>query len=171
MPSFTMTVPYARTSPIHIPRRDLVLAAADSLALRVTVVDVDNPSALPIELTGGIGGPAAQFIVWADAPGQFHDDYGTMLPVSGQVLWSGLGTLSDAPGSFDFSLPSGTMSQWPRRCRWAVQLNYDTDDAEVLMAGNLHVRMLGQSFMLPPIVLQTDDFIPVLEDDTTNVLA
>jgi hypothetical protein len=52
-----------------------------------------------------------------------------------------------------------------------VQLNYDTDDAEVLMAGNLHVRMLGQSFMLPPIVLQTDDFIPVLEDDTTNVLA
>ena len=38
MPSFAMTVPYMRTSPLHIPRRDLVLGRADSLFLRVTVV-------------------------------------------------------------------------------------------------------------------------------------
>ena len=43
MSSFAMTVPIARTSPIHIPRRDLVLGRADSLYLRVTVVDSDDP--------------------------------------------------------------------------------------------------------------------------------
>ena len=36
MPSFAMTVPYMRTSPLRIPRRDLVLGRADSLFLRVT---------------------------------------------------------------------------------------------------------------------------------------
>ena len=38
MPTFAMTVPYLRTSPVHIPRRDLVLGRADSVFLRVTVV-------------------------------------------------------------------------------------------------------------------------------------
>ena len=32
MSSLAMTVPYMRTSPLHIPRRDLVLGRADSLS-------------------------------------------------------------------------------------------------------------------------------------------
>jgi hypothetical protein len=168
MPSFAMTVPYMRTSPLHIPRRDLVLAAADSLFLRVTVVDSDNPCAQAIELTGGIGGPAAQFIVWADAPGRYHDDYGTMLPVSGQVLANVAGVPGDALGSFDFAFTSGTMANWPRRTRWCVQLNYDTQGAEVLAAGSLHVRMLGTAYAFIAPLLETDDYIPIHTDTTAE---
>lgn len=171
MPSFAMTVPYMRTSPLHIPRRDFVLAAADSLFLRVTVVDSDNPCAQALDVTGGIGGPAAQFLVWSDAPGQFHDDYGTMLPVSGQVLANVAGVPGDALGSFDFSLPSGTMASWPRRCRWCVQLNYDTTSADVLMAGAIHVRMLGTAFGHSVPLLETDDYIPIHTDIEEQVLA
>jgi hypothetical protein len=98
MPSFAMTVPYIRTSPIHIPRRDLVLAAADSLSLRVTVVDSDRACSQAIELTGGIGGPGAQFSVWADTHEPHCWDYGANRPACGQILWTGAGVLSDAPG-------------------------------------------------------------------------
>jgi hypothetical protein len=144
-----------------------VLAAADSMFLRVTVVDSDNPCAQAIELTGGIGGPAAQFLVWADGPG-FFNDYGMLLPVSGQVLLNSTGVVSSAIGAFDFTFPSGTMSQWPRRCRWCVQLNYDTTGAEVLMAGILHVRMLGAAFLFNAPALETDDYIPIHTDTTAE---
>jgi hypothetical protein len=178
MPSFAMTVPYARTSPIHIPRRDLVLAAADSVFLRVTVVDSDNPCAQAIELTGGVGGPAAQFIVWADAQQRYSwgwdngwrvPDYGWGCGYgSGQVLANVAGVPGDALGSFDFAFPSGTMSQWPRRCCWCVQLGYDTQGAEVLMTGQLHVRMLGTAYSFAAPVLMTDDFIPIHTDLPTE---
>jgi hypothetical protein len=134
-------------------------------------VDSDSVCAQAIELSGGIGGPGAQFTVWADAPGAWHDDYGTMLPVSGQVLANVVGVPGDALGSFDFSLPSGTMAGWPRRCRWAVQLNYDTTGAEVLMAGSLHVRMLGTAFSFDAPVLMTDDYRPVHTDIEEQVEA
>jgi hypothetical protein len=168
MPSLAMTVPYLRTSPLHIPRRDLVLAAADSLFLRVTIVDSDTPCAQAIELSGGIGGAGAQFIVWADMPEQHFWDYGTAIPVTGQLLSSVAGTLSDALGAFDFSLPSGTMSTWPRRCGWCVQLNYDTTGAQVLMSGRLHMRRLGTAYLAVTPILMTDDFIPIHTDLPTE---
>ena len=171
MSSFAMTVPYMRTSPVHIPHRDLVLGHADSLYLRVTVVDSDNPCAQALDLTGGIGGPGAQFTVWADAPQHYFCDYGTMLPVSGQVLWSGAGVISDAIGAFDFAFPSGTMAGWPRRARWAVQLNYDTSGAEVLMVGILHVGMVGTAYSFAAPVLLTDTSVPVHTDIEEPVLA
>jgi hypothetical protein len=165
-----MTVPYMRTSPIHIPRRDLVLAAADSLYLRVTVVDSDDPCAQALENTGGIGGPSMQLIVWPDAPG-FYDDYGMLLPVCGQILWSAAGVPSDALGAFDFAFLSGTMSLWPRRCGWAVQLNYDAQGAEVLLSGRLHVRPGGVPFTLPAPALLTDTSVPIHTDIEEPVLA
>jgi hypothetical protein len=171
MPSLSMTVPYLRASPVHIPRRDLVLAAADSLFLRVTVVDSDNPCAQAIEISGGIGGPSAQFTVWADAPGRYWRDYGWPLPVTGQVMWNGIGATSDVLGAFDFTFPSGTMAAWPRRCGWCVQLNYDTQGAEVLATGRLHVRYGGTPFLLPATVLATDSAVPILTDTMEQVLA
>ena len=158
MSSFAMTVPYMRTSPLHMPRRDLVLGGADSLFLRVTVVDSDNPSAQALEITAGLGTPAALFTVWPDAPGQYFWDYGYALPVNGQILWSGAGTVSDAIGAFDFFFPSGTMMNWPRRCSWCLQLNYDTQGAEVLMAGKLHIRRMGGAYAFNAGGLMTDDY-------------
>ena len=170
MASIAMTVPYLRTSMLHIPRRDLVLAVADSLYLRVTVVDSDNPCAQALELTGGIGGPAAVFSVWADQQG-WHDDYGMMLPRCGQIVFCAAGTVSDAIGAFDFFFPSGTMACWPRRCGWAVQLTYDTCGAEVLATGRIHVRQIGHPFHLVTPHLQTDDYTPLHTDTEEHLFA
>lgn len=165
MASIAMTVPYLRTSMLHIPRRDLVLAVADSLYLRVTIVDADNPCAQGIELSGGIGGPSAVFSVWADIQG-WHDDYGLLLPRCGQLLHSVVGTHpSGVVGAFDFFLPSGSLVPWPRRCGWAVQLNYDTYGAEVLTTGRIVVRQIGAPFLAVTPHLQTDDYIPIHTDD------
>ena len=171
MASIAMTVPYLRTSMLHVPRRDLVLAVADSLYLRVTVVDSDNPCAQGIELSGGIGGPGAVFSVWADLHG-WHDDYGMLLPRCGQLLHSVAGTHpSGVVGAFDFFLPSGALVPWPRRCGWAVQLNYDDYGAEVLATGRIHVRQIGAPFTLVTPHVLTNDSIPVHTDIEEHLLA
>jgi len=171
MASIAMTVPYLRTSMLHIPRRDLVLAVADSLYLRVTVVDSDNPCAQGIELTGGIGGPAALFSVWADVQG-WCCDYGTLLPRCGQLLYNVAGTHpSGVVGAFDFFFPSGTMASWPIRCGWTLQLTYDTYGAEVLATGRIHVRRaLGAPFLSVTPHLMTDDYLPLHTDAEEHIL-
>ena len=141
MPSFAMTVPYMRTSPIHIPRRDLVLGQADSIFLRVTVVDSDNPCAQAIELTGGIGGPALQMLVWPDTCYRASWDYDAPWIGPQSVLWAGTGVVSDALGAFDISFPTATMSSWPRRCAYALQLDWDGASGTSLLAeGHLHIN-------------------------------
>jgi hypothetical protein len=171
MASIAMTVPYLRTSMIHIPRRDLVLAVADSLYLRVTVVDSDNPCAQGIELTGGIGGPSVVFSVWADVQG-WHDDYGMMLPRCGRLVYSAVGTHpSGVVGAFDFFFRSGTMASWPRRCGWAAQLNFDSDSAEVLATGRIHVRQIGAPFSFAAPHLMTDDYTPLHTDTEEHLFA
>lgn len=123
VPSFAITVPYGRTSPLHIPRHDLVLSGADSLLLRVTIVDSDSATAQAIELTGGIGGPSLQMFVWPDTYYRTSWDYGAQPYCCPPTpIWSGAGVISDAAGAFDITFPSGTMMCWPRRCGWCVQL-------------------------------------------------
>ena len=73
MTQLAVTLPIDRVSPVRIPVRDLVLGGTDSLTLCVTVVECDNPDAPPIELTGGIGGPAVSLFVW---PGGYGPGYG-----------------------------------------------------------------------------------------------
>jgi hypothetical protein len=170
MPSFAMTVPYVRTSPIHIPRRDLVLGLADSLYLRVTVVDNDNPCAQGIELTGGIGGPTLQMLVWPDTCYRTTWDYGA-LPTSPQsVLWAGTGVISDALGAFDISFPTATMSSWPRRCAYALQLDWDGASGTSLLAeGHLHLsRAVPRS--VAPVIMLTDPMPAVLTDPEVNAI-
>jgi hypothetical protein len=105
------------------------------------------------------------FSVWADLHG-WHDDYGMLLPRCGQLLHSVVGVHPlGVAGAFDFFLPSGTLVPWPRRCGWAVQLNYDADSVEVLATGRIHVRQIGAPFHAVTPHLQTDDFIPIHTDD------
>lgn len=189
----TIFAPYLRTSPVHIPRRDLVLSATDSLTLRVTVVESDDPNAQQVVITGGIGGPAAQLVIWLDqAWGGYSGwnwpswgwDYGRLAAAPGTILWSGIGTPQPGLGSFDWFLPPGTLANLPPRCGWGVQMGWDGNaKTETLLIGALNVR--GQFGVLggigggngggglPPsggANLLTDDYIPVLTDGMTPIL-
>ncbi len=163
MTAQTLILPYNRAS-LHIPRRDLVLSAADSLGLRVTIVESDDPSALALDLTGGIGGPTCLLLIY---PGDWHWgrwDYGAPRVSPGTVLWAGLGVIDDAIGSFDIEFPPGTMAQWPRRCAWSIMLDWDGGGhAELIAEGYLHVRPTGQR-LVPPVTLDTDTDVPILVD-------
>ena len=164
MPSFAMTVPYMRTSPLHIPRRDLMLGRADSLFLRVTVISDDSVCAQAIDLTGGIGGPVLQMLVWPDHCYRTSWDYGAMPRCPQSVLWAGTGVVSDAIGAFDISFPTATMSSWPRRCAYALQLDYDGGGSTDLLAtGHLHLAYSVARSVNPEIML-TDPSEPVLHD-------
>ena len=98
-----------RTSPVHIPRRDLVLGRADSLFLRVTIISEDNACAQGLELSGGIGGPVLQMLVWPDHHHRTSWDYGawnwTQCPQS--VLWVGTGVHQRCPRGVRHQLPHG----------------------------------------------------------------
>jgi hypothetical protein len=169
----SFVVPYLRSSPIHLPRRDLVLAAADSVLLSVSIIESDDPAAEALVITGGIGGPTLRMTVWPDNIG-YYRDYGMWLPVMSSVLWSGTGTVdADTVGTFDLLIPVATMACWPPRCIYALQLDWSgATRSETLAQGSLHVRLTASPagpFVAPALL--TDDRIPVLEDDTTPVLA
>lgn len=156
-----MILPYAR-NPLHPPVRDLVMSSADCLSLRVTVVEADDPSAQALELTGGIGGPMARIVIWAEGPGTVWD-YGCVAPSVLETLWAGDGTIAtDEVGSFDFHVPAGAAANWPRRCGWSVHLDWNGGgSSEMLAEGHLNVRRTAQK-IIPPVILVTDDSIPIL---------
>lgn len=177
-----LTLPYTRVSPTRIPTRDLVLGGTDSLTLSVTVVDRDDPDAAPIELTGGLGGPACSLFVWPDGYGWGYGgsgcdrDYGWGswpggVAGPGTVLWSATGAVSaTTPGTFDIFIPAGTMGGWPLRCRWAVLLDFNGGGgAELLAEGHLHVRPMV-SRAITPVIMLTDPAQPVLTDDAGEVI-
>lgn len=169
----TLVLPYLRTSPLHIPRRDVVLGGADCFALEVSIVESDNPSAMALDLTGGIGGPALTMLIAPDNWLRPSWDYGAPVIWPGIVIWSGQGVISSTKlGTFDVHFPTGTMGQWPLRCIWTIQLDWNNSgDSQMLSYGRLHVmpsvaRVAAQSFLLTdplPVVL-TDDGTPVLTD-------
>ena len=183
MTTFNITLPLDRTSPVHIPIRDLVLGGTDSGTLLVSVVDRDSPDALPIDLTGGIGGPAVSLFVWPDGyrwgwggwggwgygSGGYHDYgwgwHGGGVAGPGTVLWAGTGTILDAAsGTFVIAIPAGTMGRWPRRCRWAIFFDADGGGtAELLAEGHLHVRPMV-SRAIAPLIMLTDPNPAVLTD-------
>ncbi|HEY2616152.1 MAG TPA: hypothetical protein VGI78_02330 [Acetobacteraceae bacterium] len=183
----TIFAPYLRTSPVHIPRRDLVLYSSDSLSLRVTVVESDNPAAAQLVLTGGIGGPVAQLVIWANYhlfAGQYGSygysysygwgyDYGRPPTPDGTVLWSSAGVPQIGLGSFDFFIPADTLMSFPQRCSWGVQLNWTGQKSDLLYHGtmNIHGGARFGAITVPADeqYLLTDDYIPVLEDDNDPV--
>jgi hypothetical protein len=149
-----LILPYLRGA-LHIPRRDLVLASSDSLTLRVTVVESDDPSAQALELSGGVGGPMVHMRVWA------HDaarpwDYGWRpIPGLDRLFWSSDAVVSDAIGSFDIFIPRGVMAGWPQRCGWSIQLNFDNSGADTTTApsefdSEFNSEFTSGSVVMPP---------------------
>lgn len=169
----TLIVPYLRTSPLRLTRRDLVLSAADSVELRVTIRQSDDPDSALYVLTGGIGGPAAWIVIWGDVP--WHHDYGAVWsPV--RSLWQGAGAAVIGAGSFDFSIPWSAIGGLPRRCGWSIILNWDGGAlAETIAMGALHIMGAPRSSdaMAGPgtgFDLLTDADVPVLNDDSLDIL-
>jgi hypothetical protein len=81
------------------------------------------------------------------------------------VLWSGTGTVdANSRGTFNVLIPLGTMAGWPRRCVYALQLDWSANTrSETLAQGALHVRgfaINGGAVATPPLL--TDDSVPVL---------
>jgi hypothetical protein len=161
MTTLAMTVPLARASPLHIPRRDIELATSDSIQLTVTVVERDSGDADPITLTGGLSGPALRLLVWSAHFLTF--DYGG-ISGSGSLIAAHTAAIGTAPGSFVFALPAGTMTRWPRRCGYALAFTDDGGaEAETLVQGVLNVRA-GQQMAADETPLLTDDGTTVLID-------
>ena len=182
MTAMALTLPLDRVSPVRVPTRDLVLGGTDSLTLLVSIVDRDSPDALPIELTGGIGGPAVSLFVWPDGYGRgygwgnCHDYgwggwYGGGVAGPGTVLWSATGAVLDAAsGTFAILIPAGTMGGWPRRCRWAIYFDADGGgEAELLAEGHLHVRSMV-SRAIAPLIMLTDTNPATLTDPNNEAI-
>ena len=172
---------HAHRSPRRIPIRDLVLGGTDSLTLCVTVVECDDPNAAPLELTGGIGGPALSLFVWPG--GQVGDmAFGAAATTTAGVGQGGrypeaspgparccmpppeLAPATTLPGTFDILIPAGAMGGWPLRCRWAVLLDFNGGGgAELLAEGHLHVRpMVARA--IAPLIMLTDPNPATLTD-------
>ena len=164
MTALTFVVPYTRASPVHIPRRDLVLASSDNLALRVSIIERDTPDSPALVLTGGMGGPALRLVVWNDSVGNWWD-YGSPHPTPGAVLGSFPGVISDAVGSFDVTIPQGTLSQWPLRCGFGIFLDWNGGaSSEMLAGGTLNVRLVQGGPVATPEVITTDSLEPITTD-------
>ena len=179
MTTMAMTLPLDRVSPVRVPIRDLVLGGTDSVTLLVSIVERDSPDALPIELTGGLGGPAISMFVWPGGYGHGWNchDYGWGgwhnggVAGPGTVLWSATGVILDmTTATFQIHVPAGTLGNWPRRCRWAIY--YDAaggGEAELLAEGHLHVRPMV-SRGIAPLIMLTDPNPAVLTDPETGVI-
>ena len=186
----SITLPYRRTSPVHVPRSDLVLSAADSLLLTVIVVESDHPSAQAIVLHTDANGPAMQLVLWDDADyGYAWGDYQRAF-APGLLLRSTPGTPGSAAGSWDFHIPTGTFADFPLRCGWAILLLWNNGAKSSVLAQGIASFMrpffLGTPLTAipiePPIViippgppshvgLTTDDLHPiVMSNDITRQL-
>ena len=170
---YSFVLPYLRSTPIHIPRRDLVVGGADSVLLEIGVVESDDPSAQAIVLTGGIGGPALRMNVWPWSYLHWPWDYGRPSHLPYTVLWSGAGTLSSTRlGTFEVRIPVTTMMSWPVRCIYALQLDWDAGTlSETLAQGALHVRRATVAAPRVSEDLLTDDYIPITTDTDIPVEA
>jgi hypothetical protein len=185
MTTLSLTLPLDRVSPVRVPVRDLALGGTDSLTLNVSIVDRDSPDALPIDLTGGLGGPAVSMFVWPDGRRRGHGGwdgwggcqdygwgwYGGGIAGPATTLWAGTGAIINAAtGTFAILIPAGTMGGWPRRCRWAVLFDADGGgEVELLAEGHLHVRPMV-SRAIAPLIMLTDPNPAVLTDPETGVI-
>lgn len=171
----TIVLPYMRTSALRMPRRDLVITAGDSLTLRATIVEADNPSSQALVLTGGIGGPAARILIHADTHCHGQDwDYGYPYcrPAPARILWCGYGAISTtAIGSFDFFIPFATIGTLPPRCAWTMQMAWDSGRrSETLAQGIMHVSGPAQDTG-DMVAWTTDTGQPITDENDVDIFA
>ena len=186
-----ITLPYLRTTPVHVPRRDLVLSASDSLLLTVSVVERDHPSAPALILTTDACGPSMQLVLWNERDGwNACCDYERPYPVYGMVLRSTTGRPGTAPGSWCFDLPTGTFANYPLRCGWTILLLWNEGTSSSVLGQGImsFLRPFVQGVPLaaippdpgiPPVqpgghslldLVTSDTLRPILTSDTLRQL-
>jgi len=135
MTDINITLPVQRHSPLYIPRRDLVLAASDSLSLLVTLVESDDPSAPPATLPGA----SATMTVWHDPwPGWGGSwDYSRCW-CPGGVLWAASEPVTTPGSVVEFFLPLGALSGLPLRTLWALEVGF-SGTSTMVSQGRLHL--------------------------------
>jgi len=169
----SVTLPYMRTSPVHLPRRDLVLSAADSLLLSVTVVESDRPSAQALILATDANGPAMQLVLWEEALYPGHGwccDYQRPGPVHGMVLASVIGRPGSAAGSWDFELPTGTFANMPLRVGWSILLLWNNGTASSVLAQGVINVLRPFVTGVPLTAIPPDPNIPPVQPGAPSLL-
>lgn len=165
-PFLTMTVPYLRTSPVHAPRRDVVVSAADSATLNVSIIESDDPDAAPLEVTGGIGGPMLSLFIWPSSCLSRSWDYGAPVMTPMTPLWSGDFTLTDAPtATFSITFPPAPMGSWPRRCNFSLLLTWDHGGAAYQIAHGVMNVMPAIGRTYEPTAIVTSDTTSTINDE------
>ena len=113
-----MTLPLARTSPLRISRRDIVLNDGDDLRLDLAVVDTDAADAIPVDLSPV--GTTLQMLVWHASTWR---DYGLPMLTGRRTLYTGTATMIDAVnGRATVSLGSDAGRMWPQRVGYTLQM-------------------------------------------------
>lgn len=174
-PAFTL--PAARRSYVHIPRRDLVLSGGDDLVFKVALVQADRPDAAKVELRNVAS--ALYLTIWHCSPSCW--DYGAWRLLTDRVnVLQSVKAVPDATtlGLCRFTLPRGALSGQGRRLSYSIA--YDDGDMRDLCWGNLHVqpsliRGLPDPIIAPPVIdpppatgpyLLNDDFTLILDDNS-----
>jgi hypothetical protein len=167
----SITLPYLRTSPVHVPRRDLVLSASDSLLLNVAVVERDHPSSSALILTTDACGPSMQLVLWNESD-RWNTccDYERPGTVYGTVLRSVTGHPGDAVGSWDFHIPTGTFANFPRRCGWTILLLWNDGTSSSVLAQGIvsFLRPFVQG--VPLSAIPPDPDIPPVQPGAGSLL-
>ena len=68
----------------------------------------------------------------------------------------GTGVTSDALGAFDIAFPTATMTNWPRRCAYALQLDYDGGGSTDLLAEGRLQLTHSVARSVNPVIMLTD---------------
>jgi len=149
---YTLTLPLARRSPLVIPHRDLVLNAAESVLLQVTLVAEDKPTAAAVDLSGV--GLRLLWRIWREAQ---VCDYG-ITPFGTAQIYATEATFPNAvAGRADLTIPAGAL---PVGSAWhALTLDYSGASTSVA-CGTLQVQP-------GPLV---GEVLSILTDDNGNVI-
>lgn len=162
MAAQSMTLAIQRRSPIHIPRRDLVLSGADTLRLTVHLRESDTPDAEPVGMVGL--GPRLRLALGHIGPA-WRWDYGHAPSLSlayRSPVWTGFGVASlTEEGRVDIDIPRGALGDACGRLWWALQLDY-------ARALTILAHGVAQVLPAPPLA---DDTAPLLADDLAPILA
>jgi len=139
MANFQISVPFHGISPNWIHRRDFVSSNGDSLSLRMTLKESDDPDAAAANLTG-LTVPGFRLTVWQDSSGGAWD-YGGVQSGPGTTLAQLEGIVSSLyPGTVDFVLGLGGMASWPNRCGFAIDIVHNDSLQDRLAEGILRLR-------------------------------
>jgi hypothetical protein len=122
MATFAVTLPYARPSPLYLPRRDFVVTADEQAVLQLTLLATDASDAAAVSLAPT--GTAGSLVLWGTMGGW---DYGKLCPPSRNALYTATGVVADAvTGRMDFTVPANTGVTWPAWLGWTMKINIGT---------------------------------------------